>query len=326
MEELIFFKMAGFPMKTLILLLVLLISTAKAFTLSNSLSQRISRNVRSSQKQIQMGIDVNDPYWKVTLEAENSEAEIAALGACVTSFKVGGYDILFCRPDAVYDGSKPISGGIPICWPQFGPGDIQQHGFARNLNWELYGMTYGNSTSALFMLESNDQTREIWNHEFEAYYNVTLSPRKLNVKMTVTNTGESSFDFTGALHSYFRTSSIDKIVVKGPFGGAKFIDKTFTPPEELVHQDADVTVRSFTDRIFPGVSKDVVLEDRGAGRLLKIHNLQGFEDTVVWSPYGDEGMGADNFVCIESGNIAESITVEPGSTWVGEMELEPGTL
>lgn len=25
---------------------------------------------------------------------------------------------------------------MPICWPQFGPGDIQQHGFARNLKWE----------------------------------------------------------------------------------------------------------------------------------------------------------------------------------------------
>jgi len=36
----------------------------------------------------------------------------------------------------VFDGSKPIYGGVPICWPQFGPGDIQQHGFARNLKWE----------------------------------------------------------------------------------------------------------------------------------------------------------------------------------------------
>lgn len=29
------------------------------------------------------------------------------------------------------DGSKPISGGVPHCFPQFGPGEIQQHGFLR---------------------------------------------------------------------------------------------------------------------------------------------------------------------------------------------------
>lgn len=33
--------------------------------------------------------------------------------------------------------SKPISGGIPHCFPQFGPGDMQQHGFGRNLDWAV---------------------------------------------------------------------------------------------------------------------------------------------------------------------------------------------
>jgi hypothetical protein len=29
-------------------------------------------------------------------------------------------------------------------------------------------------------------------------------------------------------------------------------------------------------------------------------NTAGYEDTVLWNPYGDEGMGFDNFVCVES--------------------------
>lgn len=44
-----------------------------------------------------------------------------------------GDEVLYVRPDAVFDKSKPISGGVPICFPQFGPGPMQQHGFARNL-------------------------------------------------------------------------------------------------------------------------------------------------------------------------------------------------
>jgi hypothetical protein len=45
--------------------------------------------------------------------------------------------VLYVRPDAVFDGSKPISGGVPHCFPQFGPGAMQQHGFARNLTWTV---------------------------------------------------------------------------------------------------------------------------------------------------------------------------------------------
>ena len=61
--------------------------------------------------------------------AAGDSATIYKFGACVTSYTKGGVDYLQVRPDAKLDGSKPISGGIPFCFPQFGPGAIQQHGF-----------------------------------------------------------------------------------------------------------------------------------------------------------------------------------------------------
>ena len=40
-------------------------------------------------------------------------------GGCVTSWKqASGDEVLYIRPDAKFDGSKPISGGIPHCFPQ----------------------------------------------------------------------------------------------------------------------------------------------------------------------------------------------------------------
>jgi glucose-6-phosphate 1-epimerase len=69
--------------------------------------------------------------------AGGDSAVVYPFGACVTSYVKGGTDYLCVRPDAKLDGSKPISGGIPHCFPQFGPGAIQQHGFARNLDWEV---------------------------------------------------------------------------------------------------------------------------------------------------------------------------------------------
>ena len=44
------------------------------------------------------------------------------------------------------------------------------------------------------------------------------------------------------------------------------------------------------------IIKDCVLKDSGKGKALKIVNGGGWKDTVVWSPYGNEGMGYKNFM------------------------------
>jgi len=33
---------------------------------------------------------------------------------------------------------------------------------------------------------------------------------------------------------------------------------------------------------------------------LAVLNNAGWEDTVIWNPYGNSGMGYNNFVCVES--------------------------
>ena len=33
---------------------------------------------------------------------------------------------------------------------------------------------------------------------------------------------------------------------------------------------------------------------------LSVLNTAGWEDTVIWNPYGNEGMGYNKFVCVES--------------------------
>lgn len=55
----------------------------------------------------------------VTLKGANGgEAEVYLFGGVVTSFKpanLNGADVLYVRPDAKFDKSKPISGGLPHC-------------------------------------------------------------------------------------------------------------------------------------------------------------------------------------------------------------------
>ena len=72
----------------------------------------------------------SEPLKFVTLtNAAGDTAKLYTFGACITSYIKDGKDALMVRPDALMDGSKPISGGVPFCFPQFGPGAMQQHGF-----------------------------------------------------------------------------------------------------------------------------------------------------------------------------------------------------
>jgi glucose-6-phosphate 1-epimerase len=72
-------------------------------------------------------------YVKLVHPDNGASSEIYLYGGVVTSYQADGTEFIAIRPDAKMDGSKPISGGLSHCWPQFGPGAIQQHGFAVRL-------------------------------------------------------------------------------------------------------------------------------------------------------------------------------------------------
>lgn len=107
----------------------------------------------------------------VLKHACGAKAAVYLYGACISSWQQpNGSEVLYVRPDAVFDKSKPISGGVPLCFPQFGPGAMQQHGFARNLDWEV-GSTSADpqpddrDPEVELLLTDNDYTRAMWYDE-----------------------------------------------------------------------------------------------------------------------------------------------------------------
>jgi glucose-6-phosphate 1-epimerase len=82
---------------------------------------------------------------------------------------------LYMSPKAKYGAGDAIRGGIPICFPQFGPrGDLPQHGFCRKSNdWVLEAG--GSENTAVYKLCATEGTRKsAWPHEFECFYTVSL--------------------------------------------------------------------------------------------------------------------------------------------------------
>lgn len=66
--------------------------------------------------------------------APSTSLTIYRYGATITSWSVDGHENLFLSSKAVLDGTKAIRGGIPICFPSFGPWKYgPAHGLARYL-------------------------------------------------------------------------------------------------------------------------------------------------------------------------------------------------
>lgn len=259
------------------------------------------------------------PY--VHLKRGNDEATVYLLGASVTSYKTSGTEWLAVRADAKFDGSKPISGGLPVCWPQFGPGEIQQHGFARNLSWRLLEEP-SEAGAAVLELTDSEESRKIWPHAFRLEYRVELKDGELATNFKVENTSASDFNFQAALHSYYAVSDINTCSITGKLNGATKIDKTKAPPE-LTKGDSDtINISKFTEEVYKEILPGTVsLIDPAKGQL-DIVSGGGWRDVVVWNPYGDVNMGAKNFVCVESAEIA-SVPLSKGSVWEATMSLKP---
>ncbi|KAK3242333.1 hypothetical protein CYMTET_47952 [Cymbomonas tetramitiformis] len=259
-----------------------------------------------------------------------SSAEVYLYGACVTSWtQPHGSEVLFMRPDAVFDGEKPISGGIPLCFPQFGPGVMQQHGFARNSMWDII------STSAdvnpdypepavTLKLSDNEYTRSMWDHSFEALYEVTLRRGGLQTQLRVQNTGSDTLDFTAALHSYIGVldSASPSVVVKG-MKGKEYLDKVPDPnnPERKVEDRESVTFgHGLVDSVYLDTDPEALL-DVGTGCMVAIENTTGFTDHVVWNPHETMPACWQDFVCVESAKVGSPVILGPGEEWIGELSL-----
>lgn len=253
-----------------------------------------------------------------------TSAEVYLHGACVTSWKqASGDEVLYVRPDAVFDGSKPISGGIPLCFPQFGPGPMQQHGFARNQAWTISATSANPNPddpepTLEMVLSDNEYSKAMWPHRFLAVYTVALTAdgEQLRAQLRVVNRDDKPFDFTAALHSYIEVLHVGQAKVNG-LKGLTYLDKSKDPkkPETKVESREAVTFSSYTDSVYLDAPEHVEL-DVGTGAAVAIDSW-GWTDTVVWNPWHTMKDCYERFVCVENAKFGAPVVLQPGESWEG---------
>jgi glucose-6-phosphate 1-epimerase len=267
----------------------------------------------------QQGIDC------VRLGIEGASVTVSRFGAQVLSWvPADGKERLFLSERAVVDGTSPIRGGVPICFPQFsGLGSLPKHGFARIREWQTTDAADTNA-DLVFSLESDQQTRSLWPHAFAARFAISLSALGLTMQFSVRNTGDAAFAFTGALHSYFRIAAIEHVALSG-LGGCEYRDAA---DADAVRRESNAAIRfeAEVDRVYHDAPRELVLKTpEGA---LSIAS-DGFADTVVWNPGATlcarmPDMAPDGYrymVCVEAAAARLPVRVLPGQSWTGRQTL-----
>lgn len=268
----------------------------------------------------------------VNLENSGGDsAEVHLYGATVTSWKCNGQEMLFVSQQAVLNGTKAIRGGIPLIFPNFGPWDVgPQHGFARTSLWTVYQSSKeeNGETSAVFVLEDNETTRNMWNNSFKLLYKVTVGNNHLNTTMTIENKGDKPFDFTTLFHTYFKVPDVTQTTVSG-LEDLTYIDKVLggrvcTESRKLV------TVKSFTDRVYQNSPSEHKITNVGSRNCDLILWKENLPDTVIWNPWAQKAMTMSDFgddeyaymLCVEAGYVGKPFTLQPGKKFEAQQTFK----
>ena len=241
-----------------------------------------------------------------------AEAEIALQGAHIFSYKTEE-NLLWLSETSVFESSKAIRGGIPLCWPAFGMNNPQlpQHGFARTMPFELIHVEEPTEDVTLLSLRlsDNEESRSLWDYHFELTLRITLSDR-LKLELTTTNKDTKAFTLTQAFHTYFAISDIQNIHIDG-LEGKPYLDAL---EQSQKIQKGSITFHREFDAVYQDVEKTIRLIDTNKTSTI---STQGSTSCVVWNPWIDKcsrmsAMQADaykKFVCIESANAYDDFKI-----------------
>jgi len=265
----------------------------------------------------------------VRLDAGGATALVALHGGQLLSWiPADGRERLFLSDRAVFDGSAPIRGGIPVVFPQFGErGTLRKHGFARDRAWTFEGQ---DGDAAVFALVGDGRDAE-WPYPFRLCLRVDLSADRLALALEVENRGAAPFAFTAALHAYLRVDDIALVAIEG-LQGCDFEDSA---AGGTLHRQHDYEVAFEGDALDAGIDRiynDVVtpLALVEGERHLALEQ-DGFGDVVVWNPgahlsarIGDLAPGDwRRFACVEAAQALQPVVLAPGETWRGVQRLGP---
>ncbi|TFC27766.1 tagaturonate reductase [Cryobacterium sp. MDB1-18-2] len=266
----------------------------------------------------------------VEVTTPSASALIYLHGAHVADWTpAGGKPVLWMSTFGVFSDTDPIRGGVPLCFPWFGPNGTDasapNHGWARLSTWSLVDSrtldtaTGAVATELVFELTQDSVGVPAGFHPFTAHYTVTVGA-ELGLELSVRNDGATPFAFEEAFHTYFAVGDVTTSTLTG-LETFDYTDRSTKPATE----GSSLLPLGFTgdeiDRLYP-MPEALELSDPANDRIIRAVS-QGAAQTVVWNAGRIKAAaiadyGTDEWTetaCAETCNVgAHFITLDPGAT------------
>lgn len=257
--------------------------------------------------------------------AETGLEVVPERGGIITSWQLKGQEILYLDAERFTNPELSVRGGIPILFPICGnlPDNtythngqqyaLKQHGFARDLPWEVSEQVTSDRASITLILNSNDITRAVYPFDFQLAFTYEIKGNHLDISQRFTNHSAESMPFSVGLHPYFWAP--DKTQLRFEIPAMQYTDQknqrihTFTGLFDYEQDEIDIAFGKLT-----GLAATVTDSYRRL-RLTLSYN-SSYSTVVFWTLKGKD------FYCLEPWTAPRNalnvgkplIRLEPGAS------------
>lgn len=295
----------------------------------NCIALCLRKTINHLNKTAVFAIALQQQQYKTYILSDSSAQSqlqvVPERGGIITSWRVQGEEILYLDAERFANPDLTVRGGIPILFPICGnlPDNtytykgqqytLKQHGFARDLPWEVTDSVTQDLASLTLVLNSNDQTRAVYPFDFQLIFTYQLLGNSLEIRQRYINYSSESMPFSTGLHPYFR--SLDKTQLQFDIPATQFQDQRtktthpFAGSFDLSQDEIDAAFRQLRDR-------SASVSDSSRQLHLQLSWDEIYSTVVFWTVKGKD------FYCLEPWsaprnalNTGEQLThLAPGSS------------
>ncbi|MFN6517252.1 MAG: aldose epimerase [Nostoc sp. CreGUA01] len=267
-------------------------------------------------------------------ETAGSQLEVVPeRGGIITRWRIQGQEIFYLDTERFANPDLSVRGGNPILFPICGnlPDNtytydgkqytLKQHGFARDLPWEVTDQVTEDKASLTLVLKSNEQTRIVYPFDFQLIFTYELQGNTLEIHQQYQNLSSASLPFSSGFHPYFLTH--DKTGLEFEIPSQEYQNQitkeihAFKGNFDFNQNEIDVAFKQLT-------SKSASVTDNNRKLKLTLDYGDEYPILVFWTLKGKD------FYCLEPWSAARNslntgehlIILDPGGSYTASVRLK----